>query len=82
MFQQYGLLLEEIDAEIERGNKKHGHGELATPIQVTAILCEELGEFAQAVMQGRIQDARKELLQVAAVAINHLKGTGPHFSSK
>lgn len=78
----YGEVLLEVDKEIERGNKKHGHGELATSIQVVAILCEELGEFAQAVMQGRVTDAREELIQVAAVALNHLKGTGPHFSSK
>jgi NTP pyrophosphatase (non-canonical NTP hydrolase) len=80
--QQYRLLLDEIDAEIERGNRKHGHGELATPIQVVSILCEELGEYAQAVMQNRTEDARKELVQVVAVALNHLAGTGPHFSSK
>ena len=78
----YGETLLEIDREIERGNKKHSHGELATPIQVVSILCEEIGEYAQAVMQGRIEDARKELVQVAAVALNHLRGTGPHFSSK
>jgi len=75
-------LLEEIDAEIERGNRKHGHGELATPIQVVLILCEELGEYAQAVIQQRDFDARKELIQVVAVALNHLNGTGPHFSTK
>jgi NTP pyrophosphatase (non-canonical NTP hydrolase) len=76
------LLSQQIEAEISRGNAKHGHGELATPVQVVSILCEELGEYAQAVMQGRMADARKELLQVAAVAINHLRGTGPHFSDR
>jgi NTP pyrophosphatase (non-canonical NTP hydrolase) len=75
-------LLDEVLAEITRGNLKHGHGELATPIQVVAILAEELGEYAQAIMQNRTDDARKELLQVVAVAFNHLLGTGPHFSSR
>lgn len=76
------MLYDEIDREIQHGNAKHGEGELATPIQVVSILCEELGEYAQAILQNRPEAARKELLQVAAVAINHLRGTGPHFSSK
>jgi NTP pyrophosphatase (non-canonical NTP hydrolase) len=80
--QQYGTLLDEIDAEIERGNRKHGDGPIASPIQVVSILCEELGEFAQAVMQEKMDDARKELIQVVAVALNHLNGTGPHFSRR
>lgn len=75
-------LLEEIRCEIERGNKKHAHGEIATPIQVVAILTEELGEYAQAVMKNCPLDARKELIQVVAVAMNHMLGTGPHFSSR
>ena len=78
----FGELLGEITEEIDRGNAKHGHGELATPEQVALILLEELGEFAQATMQQRPDDARKELLQIAAVACNHLLGTGPHFSSQ
>jgi NTP pyrophosphatase (non-canonical NTP hydrolase) len=75
-------VLFEIEDEIARGNKKHGDGALATPIQVVSILCEELGEFAQATMQNRPIDARKELIQVVAVALNFLAGTGPHFSDK
>jgi hypothetical protein len=75
-------LLDEIEAEILRGNQKHGHGELATPLQVTSILCEELGEYAQANMKNQPEHARKELIQIVAVAMNHLCGTGPHFSDK
>ncbi len=75
-------LFGEVEREIERANEKHGHGPIATPLQVVAILTEELGEFAQATMQERPEDARKELLQVVAVAVNFLKGTGPHFSSR
>ena len=78
----YETLIHEIEHEIDRGNRKHGEGDLATDIQVVSILVEELGEYAQAIMQNRPEDARKELLRVAAVACNHLMGTGPHFSSK
>ena len=84
-YSEQKMLVEVMNAvvrEIDRGNEKHGTGPLASPIQVVSILVEELGEFAQAVMQNRLDDARKELTQVAAVAINHLCGTGPHFSSK
>jgi NTP pyrophosphatase (non-canonical NTP hydrolase) len=76
------LLLDEISDEINRGNAKHGHGPLATPIQVVAVLAEELGEFSQATMQGKHTEARKELIQVVAVAINYLTHNGPHFSDK
>lgn len=71
-----------VTKEIIRGNIKHGHGRIATPIEVISILAEELGEYAQAVMQGRIEDAEKELTQVAAVACNALSGNGPHFSCR
>lgn len=71
-----------IENEILRANVKHGHGPYATKMELIGILCEELGEFAQAVMQGREADAMKELTQVAAVAVNYLRGTGPHFSNK
>lgn len=79
-FQWGWKILLEIKDEIDRGNAKHSHGELANDIQVVAILAEELGEYAQAVMKKQKEQARKELLQVVAVAINHLSGTGPHFS--
>jgi NTP pyrophosphatase (non-canonical NTP hydrolase) len=75
-------LLNEVENEINRGNIKHCAGALATPIQVVSILVEELGEYAQAVMQERHDDARKELIQVVAVALNHLSGTGPYFSTR
>lgn len=71
----------EITEEIERGNKKHISGPRADPIQLVSILCEELGEFAQASMK-KLPSARSELVQVAAVAINYLNGTGPHFLGK
>lgn len=76
------MILMEVEQEILRGNEKHGHGDLATPIQAVAILTKELGEFAAAIMQKRADDARKELIQVVAVAMNCLHRTGPHFSNK
>jgi len=79
-FQFSQLLLLEIKDEIDRGNAKHGHGQLASDIQVVAILVEELGEYAEAVMKKQNEQATKELIQMIAVAINHLSGTGPHFS--
>lgn len=75
-------ILEEVEKEIQSGNQKHGHGPLANPIQVIAILCEELGEYAQANLKNQPTKARKELIQIAAIALNHLCGTGPHYSSK
>lgn len=75
-------ILDQIDEEILSANRKHGDGPLADQFQVVSILTEELGEFAAAVNQGRIPDAQKELVQVAAVAINWLQRTGPHFSNK
>lgn len=72
----------EVLAEIKRGNEKHGEGPLATPMQVVAILVEEIGEYAQAVLKGNDIDAEKELVQVCAVAFNHLLKTGPYYSQK
>ena len=76
------LLCQQVEKEIRRGNLKHCHGPKATAIEVVAILAEELGEFSQATIQGREEDARKELIQVIAVAVNFLEGTGPHLSSR
>lgn len=74
-------VLESIDDEIERGNAKHGKAPMALGDDVVLILAEELGEYAQALLQGRFADAKKELTQIAAIAVNHLCGTGPHRSS-
>ena len=78
--QHHGNLLEEISNEINRGNEKHGHAPLANADDVVLILAEEVGEFAQAVLKDNYSEARLELIQIAAVAINHLLGTGPHQS--
>ena len=74
-------VLGRIADEIDRANKKHGNGNpLATDEDVALILLEELGEYAQALLKGQPMEADKELVQIAAVAFNHLVGTGPHRS--
>lgn len=75
-------VLELVDDEVFRANTKHGTGPLADPFQVVSILTEELGEVAKAVNQDKLEDARAEMVQVAAVAINWLQKTGPHFTNK
>lgn len=72
----------EVIEEIDRGNQKHGSGPLASPLQVVSILTEEVGEFAGEINRGNMAKARKELIQVAAVAINALRETGPHVTTK
>ena len=82
VYRTWSEVITEIANEIDRGNEKHGDAPLASHVETISILVEELGEYAEAVMQRRPEDARKELTQLAAVAVNHLCGTGPHFSSK
>ncbi len=73
----------DIATEIELGNIKHGDGPMASPVEVVAILTEELGEYAQAILKDESpMHKRQELIQLCAVAINHLIGTGPHISTK
>lgn len=73
-------VLERIDDEIERGNAKHGHAPKATSDDVVLILAEELGEYAQALLKRQYDNAQLELEQIAAIALNHLCGSGPHRS--
>ena len=74
-------LYAEVSKEIARGNYKHGHAPLATYVEVVSILTEELGEFAGEINKGNKLESRKELIQLVAVAVNYLLGTGPHFSN-
>ena len=70
-----------IDEERERQDKKFGvqnHGDLYW----LAILTEEVGEAAQAVIQERTyEEVEKEMLHIAAVAVSwiecHIRNTGP-----
>lgn len=39
-----------------------------------AVLTEECGEFARAILDGKLDDARREAIQVAAVAVAIVEG--------
>jgi hypothetical protein len=47
--------------------------DVAEPVKV-AVLLEEVGEVARAVLEGDPQNLRAELVQVAAVAVAWLEG--------
>ena len=64
------VLIEGIKARV-----KHGDAPLATNEQALQVLMEEVGEVATALNQDLPEEEfRKELLQVASVAIRHLAG--------
>ncbi len=81
MNQERDIAFAAIDEERERQDSKFGvqnHGDLYW----LAILQEEVGEAAQAVIQERTyEEVEKEMLHVAAVAVSwvecHLRHTGP-----
>ena len=61
-----------IDAERDRQDKKwrvQTHG----PLYWHAILSEEIGELAKAIIEGKNDEAHVELVQVAAVAVAWLE---------
>ena len=72
-----------IDAEREQqfqkwgGAHPWGHGDCSSPavddIVKTAVLSEECGEVARAVLDTDIDQLRTELIQVAAVAVAWLE---------
>lgn len=65
-----------IDAERERQIRKWGDqwapGVIAPPTKLV-ILTEEVGEVAKEILEGTEADLRKELVQVAAVAVAWLE---------
>lgn len=66
-------IIEEIKAERERQEIKWGRQNHDGPLYLT-ILTEEVGEVAHAILESRFgsdkpEEIRKELIQVAAVAI-------------
>lgn len=61
-----------IAAEVRRQFEKWGE-QRHHPERWLAILTEEVGEVAQAILQGRAADAQQELIQVAAVCVSWLK---------
>lgn len=59
---------EAIQAERRRQDEKFGVQD-HSPEKWLAILVEEVGEVAQAILQGTVEDYREEVVQVAAVAV-------------
>ncbi len=76
-FDQYitDLILKDVMVEGKRARAKHGDGPIATNAQLLSVLMEEVGEVATALNQNLGEEEfRKELVQVASVAIRHLAG--------
>lgn len=69
-----GAYLRDVCIEGERARAKHGDAPLATDEQALAVLMEEVGEVAKAICQNKPEEFRKELVQVASVAIRHIAG--------
>lgn len=69
-------ILEEVDTERLRQDHKWGEQNHGLPVW-QLVLSEEVGEFAEAILKMRgegrtmtIADVRKEIIQVAAVAVS------------
>lgn len=64
--------------DLWRGDHRWGRGDCSSdavaPIVKVAVLAEECGEVARAVLAGDMDAARRELVQVAAVAVAWLEG--------
>ena len=61
-------VLQEVSNERVRQDAKWGEQNHAIPLWVM-IAVEEMGEAAQAGLQGKYQEYRQELIQLAAVAV-------------
>jgi NTP pyrophosphatase (non-canonical NTP hydrolase) len=64
---------QDIAAEVARQDAKFGDQTWKIPLMWSAILAEETGEVAQAVIEGNAAGYRQELVQVAAVAVNAIR---------
>jgi len=62
------MLLDEIAAERQRQDRKWGERN-HSPLFWLAILQEEIGESAKAILEDDLLAYRQEMIQVAAVAI-------------
>ena len=61
--------------EGDKARLKHGDAPVATDAEALSVLMEEVGEVATALNQNLPKEEfRKELVQVASVAIRHLAG--------
>lgn len=75
MLDQQSEILARIVHERERQKALWG-GRLHTGSQWVALLAEELGEVAKAVMEGDVISYEGELVQLAAVAVAALEQEG------
>lgn len=78
-YKRYLILVQDIEPERKRQTEKHGNPSL-TPMQWLPILMEEVGELAKEAVDhefegkaGPMDDYRKELVQVAAMAFKMLE---------
>lgn len=65
----FNLILEERKRQEEIHPNWLNIGEVAV-----SLLTEELGEFAQAINDGNIKEAKKEVIQVASLCFRYLEG--------
>ena len=76
----FTLILEERARQAELWQEPHAHGlgDCSSPhvpqMVKAVVLAEEAGEVARAVLDGRADALRAELVQVAAVAVAWLEG--------
>jgi NTP pyrophosphatase (non-canonical NTP hydrolase) len=69
------VAMQMVSKEIHRQQEKWGI-QNHDPMTWLAILTEEVGEVAKAVLEGNSDEYRKELIQVAAVCISALMAEG------
>ena len=68
-------VLGDVLTEGIKARAKHGEAPIATDMELLSVLMEEVGEVATALNQNLGEEEfRKELVQVASVAIRHLAG--------
>ena len=68
-----------VTEERQRQMAKHGDPTLAHEVYYL-IMAEEFGEVAQAILQGRLVDARKELIETLACGFQWLENNPPGWS--
>lgn len=65
--------MQEINCSLVRARKKHPNFAVSLP-WVVSIGAEEFGEFAQAINDNKLKEARSEALDLIAVLIRYLEG--------
>lgn len=69
------VVVNQVLAEGQKARKKHGDAPVANAEEFLSVLVEEVGEVATAINQNLPEEElRKEVVQVASVAIRFLAG--------